>query len=263
MNELQIFKNEQFGEVRTLLIEDKPYFVGKDVASALGYKNTTVALQDNIDTEDKGVTKVSTLGGDQDTVVINESGLYALVFGSRLETAKKFKHWVTSEILPSIRKHGAYMTPETLEAAILNPDTMIKILTELKAERETTKFLQAKAKEDKPKVLFAEALEVSSSSILIGELAKLLKQNGVDIGQNRLFSWMRDNGYLMTRGESRNMPTQYSMDLELMEIRVRTINNPDGSLRETKTPKITGKGQVYFVNVLLKQKDIINGDVPF
>ena len=262
MKELQIFKNADFGEVRTIEKDGQPWFVAKEVCEILELGNPSQALT-RLDEDEKDTIILNEGIGNPTRAIINEFGLYSLVIGSRKPEAKEFKRWITHDVIPSIRKHGAYMTPETLEAAILNPDTMIKILTELKAERETTKFLQAKAKEDKPKVLFAEALEVSSSSILIGELAKLLKQNDVEIGQNRLFGWMRDNGYLMTRGESRNMPTQYSMDLGLMEIRVRTINNPDGSLRETKTPKVTGKGQVYFVNKLLDEKEIINGDLPF
>ena len=182
--------------------------------------------------------------------LINESGLYSLVLSSKLPTAKKFKRWVTSEVLPSIRKHGAYMTPEKLEEALLDPDTLIRLATDLKQEREKRIEAQAKIETDKPKVLFADAVCASQSSILVGDLAKLLKQNGVNMGQNRLFAYLRDNGYLMKQGSSKNMPTQKSMELGLFEVKESSITNPDGSIRITKTTKVTGKGQVYFVNQL-------------
>lgn len=181
--------------------------------------------------------------------VINESGVYALVFSSKLPKAKEFKHWVTSEVLPTIRKHGAYMTPETLEKALLNPDGMIKVLQALKEEQEKRKALEAQNEEMKPKALFAEAVSASKSSILIGDLAKIIKQNGHEIGQKRLFCWLRDNGWLIKqKGASWNMPTQKSMEMGLFEIKESTFQNPDGSVRITKTPKVTGKGQVFFIN---------------
>ena len=169
-----------------------------------------------------------------------------------MPTAKKFKRWVTADVLPTVRKHGAYATEDTLEKMLASPDFGIKLLTKLKSEQKKRKAAEATIEEQKPKVLFAQAVETSKTSILIGELAKLIKQNGVDIGQNRLFAWMRENGYIVKGGTQRNMPTQKSMKLGIMEIKERTINNPDGSVRLTKTPKVTGKGQTYFVNKFLR-----------
>ena len=253
MSNLTIFTNEQFGEIRTTVIDGEPWFVGKDVAVALGYKNPKVALQDNVEETDKGVTKVTTPGGKQDATIINESGLYCLVFGSRLETAKAFRHWITSEVIPSIRKHGMYATEETLDKMISSPEFGIKLLTALKEEKEKTKSLTAKVEQDAPKVLFADAVATAHTSILIGELAKLLKQNGIDMGQNRLFDWMRKNGYLISRvGTDYNMPTQRSMERGWMEIKENAITRPDGGITVTKTTKITGKGQQYFINLFLK-----------
>ena len=253
MNELTIFTNEQFGEIRTTVIDGEPWFVGKDVAVALGYKNPKVALQDNVEETDKGVTKVTTPGGKQDATIINESGLYCLVFGSRLETAKAFRHWITSEVIPSIRKHGMYATEETLDKMISSPEFGIKLLTALKEEKEKTKSLTAKVEQDAPKVLFADAVATAKTSILVGELAKILRQNGIEIGQNRLFKWLRKNGYLISRmGTDYNMPTQYSMERGWMEIKEHAITRPDGATIVTKTTVITGKGQQYFINLFLK-----------
>ena len=253
MNEIQIFNNPNFGTIRTLDENGAVLFCGSDVAKALGYSNPRKALTDHC----RGVTKrdTPTNGGSQEMAFIPESDLYRLVFSSKLPGAEKFTDWVTSEVLPGIRRHGAYMTPETIEQAILNPDTIIKIATELKAEREKRKALEIKVESDKPKVLFADAVSVSKTSILVGELAKLLKQNGVDIGQNRLFDWMRQNGYLIRRnGTDYNMPTQRSMDMGLFEIKETAINHSDGHTSVKKTVKVTGKGQQYFVNIFLQSK---------
>lgn len=237
--------------VRTVTINDEPYFVGKDVAMILGYSNTRDALSRHVDGEDKGVAKLDTLGGRQNQTIINESGLYSLILGSKLPTAKEFKHWVTSEVLPSIRKHGAYMTPQTIEKALLNPDTIINLATQLKKEQEQRKQLQAENEQMKPKALFADAVSTSNSSILIGQLAKILRQNGVNIGQNRLFAWMRKNGYLGTRGSNRNVPTQRSMELGLFKTKETVINHSDGHTTVNITTKVTGKGQQYFINKFL------------
>lgn len=252
MNEIKIFENPTFGKVRTTELNGEPYFVGKDVAEILGYKETAKAIRTKVDHDDKGVSVLDTPGGKQEIIVINESGVYSLVFSSKLPRAKEFKHWVTSEILPSIRRHGAYMTDDILAKTIENPDFLINLLNDMKQEKEKRKALEEKVQQDKPKVLFAECVEASKSSILVGDLAKLLKQNGVEIGQKRLFAWLRDNGYLM-RGNSGsyNMPTQRSMEIGLFEVKEHVINNPDGSIRVTKTPKVTGKGQRYFVNKFL------------
>lgn len=252
MTELSLF-NFKGQQVRTVTINDEPYFVGKDVATILGYKRTADALKAHVDDEDKLTRQFTESGQNREMKVINESGLYSLILSSKLPTAKEFKHWVTSEVLPSIRKHGAYMTPQTIEKALLNPDTIIKLATQLKQEQEQRKQLQTENEQMKPKALFADAVSTSNTSILIGQLAKVLKQNGVDTGQNRLFAWMRANGYLGKRGDSYNKPTQKSMELGLMEVKERTVNNPDGSIRVTITTKITGKGQQYFINKFLKE----------
>ncbi len=256
MNEIKIFENAEFGSVRTIEINGEPYLVGKDVAEILGYANPRKAIIDHVDKEDKtdGVTIRDSMGRKQNPVCINESGFYSLVLSSKLPNAKKFQRWVTSEVLPSIRKHGAYMTEKTLEQAITDPDFLIKLATELKNEQAKRKELETKVAEDKPKVLFADAVETAQTSILVGDLAKLIKQNGVDIGQKRLFAYLRENGYLIKNGGSKNMPTQKSMEMNLFEVKERTINNPDGTVRITKTTKVTGKGQTYFINKFLGDK---------
>lgn len=251
MSEMQIFNNPEFGSVRAVEISGEPWFVGKDVATVLGYKNPQEAIRTHVDEEDKGVSEILTPGGKQTVPIINESGLYSLVLSSKLPTAKKFKHWVTSEVLPTIRKHGAYMTREALDAAIRDPDYLLRIVTALKEETDKRKALEKKAAEDSPKVLFADAVSTSDSAILIGELAKLIRQNGVEIGQNRLFQWMRDSGYLCAAGERYNMPTQRAMELGLFRVKETAISQPDGSVRVTRTTKVTGKGQQFFINKFL------------
>ena len=247
MNEIKVFDNPEFGKVRTMEINGEPYFVGREVAMILGYKNPLDALTKHVEEEDKGVANCDTLGGTQKMTVINESGLYSLILSSKLPKAKEFKRWVTSEVLPSIRKHGAYAVDELLN----DPEFAIKTFTALKEERERSKRLSEQIEADKPKVIFADSVSAAKSSILIGDLAKLLKQNGINIGQNRLFEWLRQKGYLIKGGSSKNMPTQKAAEMGLFEVKVSTVNNPDGSIRETKTTKVTGKGQVYFVNKFL------------
>lgn len=251
-NEIKSFSNEEFGSIRRVEIDGEYWLSGKDVAQALGYSNPRKALADHVDEEDKGVTKCDTLGGAQDITIINESGLYSLVLSSKLPSAKKFRRWVTSEVLPSIRKHGAYMTPETLEAAILNPDYLIKVATALKQETEKRKALESKVQADAPKVLFADSVAASTSTILISELAKILRQNGVNTGEKWLFRWMRENGYLVKRnGTDYNMPTQLSMELGILKVKETVVCHSDGHTSISKTPKVTGKGQTYFLNKFL------------
>lgn len=252
MNEIKIFNNPEFGEIRTTTIDDEPWFVGKDVAEILGYREPTKAVRDHVDGEDKGGAILDTPGGSQKLIVINESGLYSLILSSKLPTAKKFKRWVTSEVLPAIRKNGMYMTDQKAYDLLNNSGSLADMLQQA-AEQLRQKDIEIRRM--KPKELFADAVATSDSSILVGELAKLLKQNGVEIGQNRLFQWMRDNGYLIKSGSSKNMPTQKAMEAELFEIKERTINNPDGTVRITKTPKVTGKGQQYFINKLLGMQE--------
>ena len=247
MNDLQIFKSEQFGEIRTVTVNNEPWFVGKDVAEVLGYSNPRKAIHDHIDEEDKldGVTIRDSIGREQAPILVNESGLYSLILCSKLPTAKQFKRWVTSEVLPSIRKTGGY-----IEGQETMSDTELIAKALLVAQRqieEKNRFIEA----IKPKALFADAVSASHTTILIGDLAKIIKQNGVDIGQKRLFVWLRDNGYLIKGGSDYNMPTQRSMELGLFEIKESTVNNPDGSVRINRTTKVTGKGQQYFINKFL------------
>lgn len=254
MHEIKIFENPHFGKVRTLEIEGEPWFVGKDVAEALGYSKARNAIAAHVDLEDKkGAPIQGDLGGEQEMTLINESGLYSLVLSSKLPTAKAFKRWITSEVIPSIRKHGAYMTPDKLEDILLNPDTLITLATELKKERAAREHLEGLRRLDKPKVIFADAVCASKRSILVGELAKLLKQNGVEIGQNRLFEWLRNNGFLISRkGSDYNMPTQKAMEMGLFEIKETAIPHSDGHITVSLTPKVSGKGQKYFVNRFLQ-----------
>ena len=251
MNELQLFNNPRFGDVRTLTEDGNTLFCGSDVARALGYAKPQNAIAAHC----KGALKrgILTNGGMQEMSFIPEGDLYRLITHSKLPDAEKFERWVFDEILPSIRRNGMYATPEKLAEMLLNPDAMIQTLQALKAEQEKRRALEAQAEADKPKVLFSDAVSASSSSILIGDLAKLLRQNGVPIGQNRLFDRLRSEGYLMRYGESRNLPTQRAMEQGLFEVKETTISNPDGSIRVTKTTKVTGKGQVYFVNRYLKE----------
>lgn len=255
MNELKIF-NFKNNEVRIKNINNEPYFNLKDVCEILEINNASQVITR---LSEKGVITNDTLtkGGIQKLNFINESNLYKLIFKSRKPQAEEFTDWVTSEVLPRIRKHGAYMTNDTLEKALTSPDFLIQLATNLKIEKEKNKMLTDKIETDRPKVIFAEALAVSEKSILIGELAKILNQNGIEIGANRLFEWLRANNYLMAKGESRNQPSQKSMNLKLMEIKKTTINNSDGSVRVTVTTKITPKGQEYFINKFLKNKELI------
>ena len=243
-------------EIRTVEKDGEPWFVGKDVAAVLGYSNTRDALAKHVDDEDKNTVVIRDgIQGNPNTIVINESGLYSLVLSSKLPNAKKFKRWVTSEVLPSIRKHGAYMTDQTLEQALTSPDFLIQLATQLKEEKEQRKRLEAKVEQDKPKVLFADSVSASKSSILVGELAKILKQNGVDTGQFRLFAWLRENGYLIKReGSDYNMPTQKSAEMGLFEVKQTIITHSDGHITTNKTPKVTGKVQVYFVNKFMNAR---------
>lgn len=251
MDNIKIFENPDFGKVRTLDVNGEVLFCGTDIAKALGYSNPSKAISDHC--KQGGITKryTPTTSGEQLMPYITEGNVYRLIARSKLPEAEKFEHWVFDEVLPSIRKHGAYMTDDALHKAITEPDFLIKLATELKEEQEKRKKLETKVEQDKPLVLFADSVSASHTSILIGDLAKILKQNGVDIGQKRLFGWMREQGFLMKGGASKNMPSQYSMERGLMEIKESTVNMPDGSIRVTKTTKVTGKGQIYFVNKFL------------
>lgn len=244
MNDLQVFRNAEFGELTLLEIDSDPWFVGKEVAEKLGYSDVNHAVLDHVSEEDRVNSK--TQGhfapefGQRGAWLINESGLYSLILGSKLESAKRFKRWVTSEVLPAIRRTGSYS----------NQPTGGKLLA--MAVLEAQRLLDAKDEEIarmKPKEIFADSVASSHSTILIGELAKILKANGYETGQKRLFETLRQDGFLIKRkGTDYNMPTQKAMELGLFEIKETVINNPDGSIRVSKTTKVTGKGQIYFVN---------------
>lgn len=259
MNDLQIFKNAEFGEIRTVEVDNEVWFVGKDVAVALGYAKPLNALSNHIDEDDslkRGLT--DNLGREQDTIFINESGVYALVFSSKLPKAKEFKKWVTSEVLPSIRKNGGYIAgqenmtdDELLANAVLVAQRKI-------AERDRLIQQQEEQIEEmKPKAIFADAVSSSETSILIGDMAKLLRQNGVEIGQKRLFEWLRNKSYLVKRkGSDWNMPTQRSMEMGLFEIKETHHIDGNGCNITKRTPKVTGKGQVYFINKFLGENEV-------
>ena len=257
MNELQIFNSSEFGEIRTVADKvNNVWFCGNDVAKALGYERGAKAISDHVDTEDRHEVPIQdSIGRMQKTAFINESGLYALVLSSKLPDAKKFKRWVTSEVLPSIRKNGGYIAgqeslseDELMAKALLVAQNKIAERDSIIAEK------QKQIEQMKPKQIFADAVSASHTSILIGDLAKLICQNGIQIGQKRLFEWMRQNGYLIKYGASRNMPMQKYIEQGLFEIKESSVQNPDGSVRITRTTKVTGKGQVYFVNKFIREE---------
>lgn len=260
MNDIRIFNNNQFGEIRITMNEsNEPMFCLGDVCRVLEIKNVSDC---KTRLSQKGVVTTDTLtnGGVQCMVFVTESNLYKCIFQSRKSDAEKFQDWVCDEVLPSIRKHGVYATPETIDTMISDPDNAIKVFTALKKEWQQRQLAESKAqlleeitKEQAPKVLFANAIVAAENSILIGRLAIVLKQNGVDIGQNRLFNWMREHEYLCKSGERYNQPTQSAMDMGIFEVSYNTVVRPDKSI-QTITTKVTGKGQVYFVNKFLGEK---------
>lgn len=239
MHELKIFENAEFGQIRTTTINSEIWFVAKDISDKLGYAQTSNMMK-RVDLED---FKSSILDGmNMKSLLINESGLYSAILGSKLKSAKRFKHWVTSEVLPSIRKSGGYIAgQDQMSDAELIAKALIVAQKQIEERNKRIEEMQ-------PKALFADAVSSSKTSILIGDLAKLICQNGVEIGQKRLFEWLRNNGYLIKSGDSKNMPTQRYIEQGLFEIKESNVMNPDGSIRITKTTKVTGKGQIYFVN---------------
>lgn len=255
MNGLQIFNNSEFGKIRTTVINNEPFFVGKDIAKILGYKNERDAILKHVDDDDKRAD-VAFCDGRQNRkmTVINESGLYSLILSSKLPTAKKFKHWVTSEVLPTIRKTGGYVSNDDAFISTYLPfaDDQTKML--FKSTLQTVRQLNDKIEADRPKVLFADAVTASKTDILIGELAKIIRQNGCDIGEKRLFKWLREHGYLISRkGTDYNAPTQRSVDMGLFRVKETAITHSDGHTTISKTTKVTGKGQSYFINKFLAQ----------
>ena len=255
-NNITIFENNQFGAIRTI----GEYFVGKDVAEILGYERPVKAILDHVDEDDKDEVPIQdSIGRMQNTPVINESGLYSLILSSKMPKAKEFKRWVTSEVLPSIRKTGLYATPETAEQILNDPDFLIGILKGYKEEKEKRLQAEEQLQVSAPKVAFANAVSESDTSILIGQFAKILNQNGFDIGQNRLFAWMRKNKYLMDVGSNRNVPSQNAMDMKLFEIKETAIFHCDGHSTVSITSKLTGKGQLYFMDKFIKLRE--RGDI--
>lgn len=264
--EIRVWKFDD-SNIRTVELDGTPWFVGKDVAAVLGYANINKAVQMHVDEED--VKKLDFTSFSQNgnfkklwnnpsdfsaKIIINESGVYSLIFGSKLPNAKRFKHFVTSEVLPAIRKHGAYMEEEVIRKAIQSPEVVIKLAMELREEKEKTNTLEAQIAEDAPKVEFANAVDKRDTTILVYELARILKQNGVQIGGKRLYAWLRSNGYLCKRGDSYNMPTYKSIKGKHMVICEYVIPNPNGGKIIKKVARVTGSGQRYFVNKFLKMQ---------
>lgn len=245
MSNIQVFDYES-NQIRTVEHDGDVWFVAKDVCDVLEIKNARDAIS-SLDDDEVSDVGISDGRQNRQMNIINESGLYTLILRSNKPNAKAFRKWVTGTVLPSIRKTGFYATPDTAQKIINDPETFIKVLQELKT-------LQGKVAQDRPKVIFAEAVDASNDSILVGNLAKILRQNGVNIGQNRLFAWLRENGYLIKKhGALHNMPTQSSMERGYFEVKTSIVQNPDGSTRITRTTKVTGKGQVYFVNLFLNK----------
>lgn len=239
MNELSTFESEEFGTLRVMQIDGEPWFVGKDITDKLEYQNGSRDIARHVDEEDQMMCPMFDGTQRRNVILINESGLYSLILGSTLPAAKKFKKWVTSEVLPSIRKHGMYAVDDLIN----NPDLAIKALTALKEEREKNAKLEAVNEELKPKAQLADAVTGSPYTISVGEMAKILNQNGVDIGQNRFYKWLRANGYIM----GTNTPTQRAMELKIFVLKESTVCLPDGTQKLVKTPRVTGKGQEYFL----------------
>ncbi len=256
MNELKIFENPAFGKVRVVEQGGEPWFVGKDVAAALGYSQTTKAVREHVKDSHKGVSEIDTPGGKQQLTVIDEAGLYSLVMRSKLPQAEEFQEWVTAEVLPAIRKTGGYIAgSEKMSDAELMAKAVLIAQATIKERDARIAELESDTQRMKPKEIFADAVSASDQTILIGDLAKLIKQNGHDIGQKRMFEWLRNNGYLIKRqGADYNSPTQRAMELGLFRIKETAVTHSDGHVTVSKTVKVTGKGQAYFVNKLLGAK---------
>ena len=241
MNELKIFKNAEFGQIRTVTINNEPYFVASDICKALELSNPTVALE-RLDEDERSKFN---LGRQGEANIVNEYGLYNLILASRKKESKRFKRWITHDVLPSIRKTGGYISgQETMTDAELMAKALLVANKQIEQRNKQIEEMQ-------PKAIFADAVSASKTSILIGDLAKIICQNGIQIGQKRLFEWLRQNGYLIKSGSSKNMPMQRYVEQGLFEVKESNVCNPDGSVRVTKTTKITGKGQLYFINKFL------------
>lgn len=255
MNELKIFQNSEFGEIRTITKNNEPWFVAIDVCNALDLKNPTVSVG-RLDEDE--VTKFNLGGLSGESNIVSEYGLYNLILASRKKEAKKFKRWITHEVIPTIRKHGAYMSSEVIEKTLSDPDYLIRLATNLKEEKAKRALAEAQIERDKPKVLFADTVSASNKSCLVGELAKLISQEAIrrgeidkKIGQNNLFAWMRSNGYLCKSGERKNQPLQHYVEQGLFELKKGTYVDANGVNVLTTTTKVTGKGIIYFINKFL------------
>lgn len=257
MNDLQIFKNNEFGEIRTVTKNNEPWFIATDVCSALDISNTSQALT-RLDDDEKNTIILNEGIGNPNKSIVSEYGLYNLILASRKKEAKKFKRWITHEVIPTIRKHGAYMSSEVIEKTLSDPDYLIRLATNLKEEKAKRALAEAQIEKDKPKVLFADTVSSSNKSCLVGELAKLISQEAIrrgeinkKIGQNNLFAWMRNSGYLCKSGERKKQPLQQYIEQGLFELKKGSYVDSNGSNITTTTTKVTGKGQIYFVNKFL------------
>lgn len=248
-NEIQKFNFEN-NEIRALNVGGQPYFVGKDVADILGYADQNKALAMHVDDEDKLNDKTASSLGQRGGWLINESGLYSLILSSKMPNAKKFKRWVTSEVLPTIRKHGAYMTEQKIEEALLNPDTLITLAKQLKAEKEQRLLAQKQVEEMTPKAVFHDAVANAENTMLVRDVAHFLRQNGLDIGGTRFFVWLRLNGFLTKN----NQPTQLSLERGYFKVKETVVHTNHGFQTKT-TPKITGRGQTFFLKKMLKEQE--------
>lgn len=242
------FFSQDFGTLRVIVENGNYLFCASDVCKALGYYDGRKAVSEHCKT--KGVSKrnTPTNGGNQQLTYIDEGNLYRLITHSKLPTAEKFEGWVFDEVLPTIRKTGSYSLPQ-----FAVPKTFAEALQLAADQAKQIEEQERQLAAAKPKVIFAETVEASTNSILVGQLAKLMAQKGAKIGQNRLFKWLRENGYICTRNGNKNYPTQRSIEQKLLEVIERTVTKPDGSALSTFTTKVTGKGQVFFVNKFLEQ----------
>lgn len=252
---IQVFENAAFGTIRTLTEDGEPWFVASDIAKALGYRMAS-DMNRRLDDDEKGTRSVRTPGGAQEMTVISEAGLYGAVLGSKLPEAKAFKRWVTHEVLPAIRRDGGYMAAKPDETPEETMARALRIADEtMRRQKERIESLSSANAEMRPKALFADAVAASDGTCLVGELAKMIAQNGVDIGQNRLFAWMREKGYLGKSGCNYNRPTQRSVEMGILKVKETAVHHADGHVTINSTPKVTGKGQVYFVQKFLGEKE--------
>ena len=246
--------------VRTIMIDDEPWFVLNDLARVLGLTRSASQIKERLDGGVRQTYPLPTPGGVQHTTIVSEPGMYGVVIRSDKPEAVTFRRWITTEVLPSIRKRGGYLTPEATEAALTDPDFIIRLATELKTERARRAAVEAQVEADAPKVLFADAVATSHTDILVGDLAKILRGNGIQVGGTRLFRWLRESGYLIRRDGTDYSPTQRAMELGLFRVKETAVTHSDGHVTISKTPKVTGKGQAYFVARFLDGRLSLEGN---